>query len=328
MTLIELLVVVSILAVLMGVLVPAMSGVRNSARRAQTAVLINTVSNAASQFRQANRRMPGVFTQEELASPANTTGFTQMESAILDLAGGADPVADIGDARVFEIVLNNKAVRVNTRMIASSQGPGYLPLTLKGMESGVPEANGLAPARPGVDQVVDQSRGTAGKLAMPDILDSWGRPILLWSRNEYAGERPSFARLNSDSEESQTKARFYWASNQGYLAARSQAAASALGAEIDPAKRRRSLEALLGDPAVPDPGSGGQGSVYVPMAARGEFVLHGAGRDGVYLTNNGEVRLEYRYSPGSLSIMIGFGDALDRHWRTAEGLDDLIAGGN
>lgn len=171
-TLIELLIVAAILAVLIGVLVPVMGGARNSARRAQTAVLINTVSTAASQFRRDHSRMPGVFTQEELASSTNQTGFTQMESAILDLAGGVDRTANIGSPTVFEISLGNTTVRVNTELIAAQGGPGYLPLNLKGMDSRVPEANGLAPARPEIDQTVDRSRGTAGKVEMPDILDA------------------------------------------------------------------------------------------------------------------------------------------------------------
>lgn len=327
-TLVELLVVAAIVAVLIGILIPAISGVRNSARRAQTASLINTVSTAASQFRQANRRMPGVFTQDQLSSPTNATGFTQMENAILDLAGGVAPEANLGEDHVFEIVLNNKAVRVNTRMVAASGGPGYLPLVAKGLDSKTPEANGLAPARPEMDQVVDLARGSAGKLEMPDILDSWGHPILLWTKNEYAGESPLFARLHSESEANQRRARFYWMSNQGYLGSRSQARASALGSEVVAGKRERSLHALLGNPAMPDPFSGGEGNVFVPMAPRGDFILHSAGRDGTYMPNGGEVRLEYRYSPGPMSLMVGLGEGLDRHWRNMDGLDDQITGGN
>ncbi|MBL8746048.1 MAG: prepilin-type N-terminal cleavage/methylation domain-containing protein [Phycisphaerae bacterium] len=328
LTLIELLVVAAVLVVLLSVLVPVISGARDTARRAQTAVLINTVSTATSQFREHNRRLPGVFTQEELASPSNLTGFTQMENAILDLAGGVDPTADVGGPNVFEVSLNNKSVRVNTRMIASTGGPGYLPLVLKGMESAVPEANGLAPARPEIDQIVDRSRGTAGVLAMPDILDAWGHPVLMWAKNEYAGERPHFSRLTSESEESPRRARFYWATNQGYLASRSQIMSSAIGAGIDAEKRQRSLDALLGDPANPDPGSGGEGGIFLPLSSRGDFLLHTAGRDGEYLSNFGEVRLEYRYAPGGLNIQAGAGGSLDRYWRTTQGLDDMLLGGN
>lgn len=328
LTLVELLVVISIIAVLSGILVPVIGAARNSAKRAQTAVLISTVSTATSQFRQEHRRLPGVFTQEELASPTNLTGFTQMENAILDLAGGVDPLASIGAEGVFELTLSGRSVRVNSRMIASADGPGYLPLTLKGMRSREREANGLAPARADVDQMIDLSRGTAGDLDMPDILDAWGRPIMMWARNEYAGDNAAFARIDSETDDSQRKARFYWASNRGYLDARSQRSASSLGAAVAPAKRRRSLDALLGDPAIPDPFSGGQGEIFVPMAPKGDVVFHGAGRDGVYMDNGGEERMEYRYSPGGSRISANTGEEIDRFWRYVEGLDDLVAGAN
>lgn len=132
----------------------------------------------------------------------------------------------------------------------------------------------------------------------------------------------------TESEESNARARFYWASNQGYLASKSQEYASALGSGIAEAKRRRSLEAAVGDPANPDPGSAAAGGLFIPMTARGDFVFQTAGRDGVYLSNDGEPRLEYRYSPGGTNIRVGLGDGLDRFWRTADGLDDIIVGGN
>lgn len=328
-TLVELLVTAAIMVVLLGVLIPATNGARSSARQAQTAVLMNTFTTGVSQFRQMNRRIPGVFTQDELASASNTTGFTQMENAILDLAGGVEPNATIGaDGGSFEIVMQSHAVRINPRLVGSSRGPGYLPLTVKGMDSKFPQANGLAPARAGVDQVVDQSRGTAGHVEMPDLLDAWGRPIMMWARNEYAGENPTFSEIYSDASESRPRARYYWATNRGYLSAKSSERASALGAVIDEAKRQRSLEAILGDPATPDPQSGGTGSVYRPLVAKSDIILQGAGRDGVFLSNGGDERLEFRYAPGGPQLMATMSGGMDRNWRRLEGVDDMIAGAN
>lgn len=327
-SLVELMVVIGIIAIVLTMTVPVLSGARQSARRAQTAALVNTVSTAIHQFRNDNRRMPGVFSQEELASPSNTGGFSQMENAILDLAGGVDPTADVSADHVFELSLDGRIVRVNTRQISSAHGPGYLPLPFKGYGSLVPQANGLAVARPGVDQVIDLMRGTVGNVEMPDILDAWGRPIMLWMQNEYAGESPSFSRLYSRIDESDSSARFYWATNRGYLEAPAQLQRSAIGGAILDVKRRRSFEALLGDPASPDHTSGGVGSHRIPLGPRGDFVLHGSGRDGIFLSNGGDERMEYRYCVSGMEVSVSGNDPADRYWRTMDGVDDLIVGCN
>ncbi|MBL8965218.1 MAG: type II secretion system protein, partial [Phycisphaerae bacterium] len=136
-TLIELLVVISIIAVLIAILVPAISGARNSARKTTTTALITTVANAISQFKSQKNRLPGYFSQAELGNSGNTTSFTAMENALLDLAGGVEPSAQAGDPHIIDVSINLpsgvKTVRVNTLHVGASDGPGYLNMSAKGV---------------------------------------------------------------------------------------------------------------------------------------------------------------------------------------------------
>jgi type II secretory pathway pseudopilin PulG len=327
-TLVELLVVMAIIAVLASILVPGIAGVRRSAMNAQTLALMQTVTTAFTQFREEKQRLPGVFSQDAISSAANLSGFTQMENALLDLAGGVDPRTDLGAAHAFEVRMGDQSVRINTRMVGCSGGPGYLPLACKGLDSNEPQANGIAPARPGIDQIIDPNRGP-DKREMPDLLDAWGRPIILWSRNEFSGPNPVFSGNFSPQNATERRARFYWASNRGYLEAPSQASKSALGAGAEPSRRLRSIDAILGDPAMPNPASGGQEGHYVPLTAKGDFMLHTTGRDGLFMDNGGNPRVAYRYNPGDPTLFTNPGsDAGDRYLRAIEELDDVLIGVN
>lgn len=255
-TLIELLVVIAIIAVLIGILIPVMGNARNSARKTATTSLMTSVSTAVNQFRAQNNRLPGYFSQSELGQASNDTGFTSMENALLDLAGGLKPASlaqdwALGSPGVFEITIAGKNVRINALAVGGEDGPGFLNLGAKFASTGdrndtnasVAEGgwsqgtSGLAPARPGTDQ-----NGTAdifsnvSRYQMPDIIDSWGKPVMLWVKNEAAGTSPppGIADRNAPSinDLSAEKSLFYWRANHGYLSAPVQRTQSALGEAV------------------------------------------------------------------------------------------------
>lgn len=342
-TLVELLVVISIIAVLIAILVPAISGARNSARKSQTQTLITSVSNAISQYKSANNRLPGYFSQAELCNQLNNTSFTQMENALLDLSGGVDPNAMTNVPHVFEITVTtptgSKMARVNTLQVGAAESR-YLNITAKGVGTNQPQSSGMAPARVPNDQIEDDTTYQSGaKFQMPDIIDSWGRPIMLWSRNEAAGSNPKFADINAPNNPGPNNpaSLFYWRSNRGYLAAPVQRNSSALGANAggtapaDGANYARSMAALLGDPAFPNPSIDATNNpdpvnMPVPLSARGDFVLHSAGIDGVFLNNKGNPDLHYRYLPAGIANPAGWAGESD--WSTLDRNDDLIQAGN
>jgi prepilin-type N-terminal cleavage/methylation domain-containing protein len=338
-TLIELLVVVSIIAVLIAILIPAIGGARNSARKTSTTAVMTAVGNAITSFKTQNGRLPGYFSQSQLAHSSHVSGFSSMENALLELAGGLDPNASLSEPSVFELSItvgsSTRTARVNTLKVGATGGPGFLNLSAKGAGQQQPQSNGLAPGRAPQDQVTDASVWSAGKFQMPDVLDAWGKPIMLWARNEAAGTDPPpvFAKNNAPTNPSgaDPAALFYTRANRGYLLSPVQVATSALGDTISEARKARTLAALLGDPASPNPT---QDATYnpdppnmpVPLGPKGDFVLHSAGVDGVYLNNKSNAALEFRYLPAGGAVPASWNGQSD--WLTIDRTDDLVQAGS
>jgi len=254
-TLIELLVTISIIAILIGILLPAVSAVRSAARSTSTRSLMRNVRVAIDAFVADNSRTPGFFTAEEMASEENggsgdaggsiaaddITGVTEMENVLLDLAFGTvqtraesslpDPaddntVVDLDPAQTDDDAL---VARVDVSLAGVSDEGAYLSL----------DADHLAPILGQVgrgDGDIDRlnSRGDA-IIGMPDVIDDFGQPILLWRRDTSASlpprqfgvdfsadPRAAFASVRLDtssvSTTDDTRASFYWATNAGYLA--------------------------------------------------------------------------------------------------------------
>lgn len=341
-TLTELLIVISIIAVLIAILIPAIGGARNTARKSATTALMTTVSNAISQYRTHNNRLPGYFSQHELAHRDNNTGFTQMENALLDLAGGVEDQSVALGGSVLEVPIPDRPtphVKINVAKVGASDGPGYLPLTAKGVGTLDPQSGGMAQARvPGDQMTTIVSAG--GNYTMPDILDSWGKPIMLWSKNEAAGVDPPplFAQDNAPSSSSNPAAFYYWRTNMGYLTAPVQANSSALGPSpgITEMRRQRTMAALLGDPAFPNPDPSIPSDTPTPLSGKGDFVLQSAGVDGVFLGNKGNSSLEFRYLPSGANPPGvpnpngpgGSGWYANSDWALVSQTDDLTQPGN
>lgn len=336
-TLIELLVVISIIAVLIGLLIPALSGARRTARKVSTTNLMASVSTSISQFRSAEGRLPGFFTAAELGSSANDSGFTQMENALLDLGGGvADPNANSTATNdIIELNIGGRAVKISALAVGGTDGPGYLNLKKGSGEVKYGKPLSLSSARELRDQVAFTGNNQNG-LTMPDILDAWGRPIMLWSKNESAGSSASLVRPNSDDDND--RALFYWQSNAGYLGIPGgtttvQSESSAIGEVAmspadftanPPIKSGRTMEALLGHGAYPDPVS--DADAPRPLRARGDYVLHSAGPDEVFLANGTDGDFEYRYLSSGAEIPDAWSGEVN--WSPIDEADDIIIAGD
>ncbi len=317
-TLLELLVVISIIALLIAILFPVLGGARSAARKTSTEALMRDVMTAVENFRIQKGRLPGVFSQRELASMANQfPGFTPMENALLDLAGGVvDPSEITGSPnpasldnpyiRVGPTTTVADQVLVDTLRIGDPTGPGYLqfkaenlfPIQGQATNQDIPDADGVTVAK-----------------GMPDIIDAFGQPLMLWVEDGGAPEKVTevedFARVEYATS---LRARFYVNANRGYLDATklgedqiNQLCQSSLGGAVDDpltvddcmldaAARVANLTAVLGSPAFPVQPAIASETPSLPAQPRGKTVLISAGKDRAFFKRK-ELDAKLGYGP-------------------------------
>ena len=97
-TLIEILVVVAIIAILAGILLAALSGVQNAAKKTQTSTLMQSFGRACDEFALDNGRYPGLLPDAAVDGVA----ITPMQNALLELMGGARVKHDQSPTAVIE----------------------------------------------------------------------------------------------------------------------------------------------------------------------------------------------------------------------------------
>lgn len=306
-TLIELLVVVAIIAVLIAILLPAIGGIRRSARQAASQALVNDFSTAGVRFSNDNAdRMPGYFSEEQMGSQdnLNTRGFTAAENAMLDLAGG-NAVFGSGSTRptgapasaeqAGPITDTNLQVWVDPSLIGTGQGAYFTPSSenFQAMTMN-PTGNG-------------QQFGTGPDI--PDVVDAFGNPLLVWSQDlasrgsinpANANPNPFQQFVAEHSTGNNNLAWFYLASNAGFLKAISMGTSginqsgslasgltSAIGGGLPLDNRRTTLASLLASPSysLTEQGRTLQTAPFdeiYPARPRGRFIVQSAGSNGIF----------------------------------------------
>jgi prepilin-type N-terminal cleavage/methylation domain-containing protein len=297
-TLIELLVVMIIIAVIIAIVLPAVGGVRNTARKQGTATLLNNVAQASQQFYNDSRRMPGMFSEKQMGSTGNdTAGMSGTENILLDLIGAetvrGDQPNPAGGATWVEVGPtpgSNQAQNLKVNMDTFGAGTGT-------KNYFTPDAKlYVAQIRP--SQMAGPN-GNAGASEndpqLKDLVDYWGQPVLAWRQDDTAiGPVTQISNFAAADSSAQAPSRFYWNSNAAFLKSTSlgrrgrpqdDANVGSMLFDANNANKAQALAAFLGHPSYPYRPTGG-GVPTVPASARGKLVLHSAGADGVYLARN------------------------------------------
>jgi len=303
-TLIEIMVVVGIIALLIGILLPALSKVQEKAKVTQTLGLMQEFAKACDSFQQEIGRYPGLVPEEILANDPQISGT---ENALLELMGGGVRKNDVDKTLYTDTTMGYGApewkvlkftppgqaefeVKINIAKIGDGpriNGKQYPPFF-------APKANEL---RPIAGQVFGTSRtpestDNANSLFIPDLVDSWGNPIIFLSAARNVGplagnnkpDRAQFLVLNDAGTKYGTMDPYLGSENLGDLSlpqikSDSNPVIYTLFEDASDATQKKKLFAQFlrhsgfGDPATPLSGT-----------ARGKYVLISSGKDGVFFS--------------------------------------------
>lgn len=286
-SLIELLVTIAVIAIVIAILVPTLSGARNTARAAGSQAQLTEIGQASSQYFSDNQRLPGYFTPRQMGSSENEgRGFSGMQNIMLDLAGGI--VEGPAEGNVIEVGPDgDNTVFVDLTFIGTTEAGGgyYTPRDTSFVAQNDPDS--------GIQETDDEQIRR-----LPSVVDSFNTPILAWQRDRTAiqpiEELADFVQEESGGD---VPARFYWTSNAGFLKSNDlgkrgknpqlvseSTEHSFLAQDLDDEDLINHLAVLLGSPSVPNPGDNAD-ALQAPSAARGDLILHSAGIDAMYMSS-------------------------------------------
>ncbi|MHC4318927.1 MAG: type II secretion system protein, partial [Planctomycetota bacterium] len=294
-TMTELMVVVAIIAVLAGILLTAMGGVRRRAMSTQTQSTMQEFAKACEAFQIEHNRYPGIIPEQVLAD-IGTGGVPEIsgtENALLDLMGGARTISQLNpnDPDFDDIDACNTGGVLCPDLTAAA-GQWYLKADVNRIGEG-PKVDGrlhapyFTPSEAAL-QAVDCQVGEPcppdpadPTPRIPDLVDAWGQPIVYVRRARATGP------LAGDAGDSPPP-QFFTASMTPYTTS------EALGKFA----KNQSTNSILNSTAVDSsaifaqilrhPGFGTFGTVDEAMSgtARGAFILFSAGPDGIYFSKH------------------------------------------
>ncbi len=282
-SMVELLVVIAIIAVLAGILLVALKGVRQRALATQTRATMQEFSKACDSFQIEQGRYPGIIPESILAANPAISGT---ENALLDMMGGVirgddprynDPPFDSWD----EIIINNTdlgKIRVNKQLIGNGpeiNGRPYAPYF-------TPKGDELAAIR---GQVNGDGPGFGpAQRPLPDLVDAWGQPIIYVRRGRSVGPLvgdpadappPQFM-LGTILPYINSTALGELGRNQVYNASTNPRGSILAGASLY--DRNATFAQIIRHPSFGEPDEPLTGT------ARGAYVLISAGKDGIYFS--------------------------------------------
>jgi prepilin-type N-terminal cleavage/methylation domain-containing protein len=317
-TLVELLVVISIIAVLAGILLVALSSATESATRSRTNATMSSFSAACDAFAMEHGRYPGVVPMRVLGDGSK---LTSTQNAMLHLMGGcrvrtSDDNDDSPSAQAYEAYLTN----ANQPVIIELPDPNnnariwQIAVDLSRISEG-PVVNGKPYPpyfSPKSSELVSRWNMASNPNAadakeqgfneLPDVYDSWGNPIAYLQQQRKSGplvektvigpggqaESGQFTisglKLYFEAQalgEKRIRQRQAELANAAIIGSRMTGPAHSIADETEPGdEQRRWLTAIVAHPAFYD----GSNDPYFGTA-RSKYVLWSPGPDGVFLSH-------------------------------------------
>jgi prepilin-type N-terminal cleavage/methylation domain-containing protein len=187
-TLVELLVVVGVVALLMGLLLPALGAVIQRAKAAQTRGTMDGFARACDAYFLEFGEQPAAVPSSVLyfgvtdnpsdpVVPQNLSKLTQMDNAMLALMGGyrLETDADYAEYTGTELVFNTTPP-FRIKIDATRMGEGPMRNGRKYDAFFAPKGNAFGRAGGKLDSATAQPLAP-GEGLVPDLVDAWGAPI-------------------------------------------------------------------------------------------------------------------------------------------------------
>jgi len=281
-TLVELLVVIGIIALLVGLLLPALAAVREKGKITQTKSLMKNLGDAVDSFVLTHNRQPGALSARQHASDSNNyLEMSGTENALLELMGGLTPHGadtfniagidvwrdDIGLGPVISGAKYDSYFKPNTRDLYYVKG------------------------QIGQDDV-DNNLPQDGQVALPDLLDAFGAPIILWPNSGSKAKglrdisgRPAVVAFNVQSGNTNQAAPYYYSSFQSYANSDKLSVGSGGGAPVDQHTRSYLAESgsSISGPAL-QLAQAIASHPTLDSVSRGGYIMISAGKDLIYFS--------------------------------------------
>ncbi len=284
-TMTELVVVIGVIAVLAGILLSAMGGVRRKALATTTLSTMTEFSKACDAFQLEHGRYPGVVPENVLAAggfasmaPPNISGT---ENALLELMGG---VRIDGDPDYATFLLDGFAIFVGPlsnrwELHVDRDRIGEGPLI-----NGRQYAPYFTPSESMLRAVKGQLPDDTGQM-LPDLIDAWGQPIVYVRR-----ARPSGPLTGDDPNPNVLQPQFYLNSMWPYTRATELGKFGEDQTDSETGSILNNADQTLGDATFAQilrhPSLGSFGTVVEAQAgtSQGAYILFSSGPDGIYFS--------------------------------------------